>query len=57
VDELYTAELRSHLETCTECQDPEKDGSDAYWCPEAELMFKIFRVQVKANELQFALVN
>jgi hypothetical protein len=57
VDEFYNAELKEHLETCTECSDPNKDGSDAHWCPEAELLFKIFRVQVKASEFQFALVN
>ena len=54
---FYTAELKEHLEYCTECSDPNKDGSDAYWCSEAELLFKILRVQVKANEFQFALVN
>ena len=57
MDELYTAELRHHLETCTKCVDPSKDGGDAFWCSEAEMLFQIFRVQVKANEFQFALVN
>jgi len=58
VDDVFIpAELKAHLETCTECHDPAGDGGDAYFCAEAETLFMIFRTLIHANSGQAALVN
>jgi hypothetical protein len=44
------AELKKHFATCKECHDPTGDGGDAYFCPEAETLYLIFRTLLHGSQ-------
>lgn len=56
-DEFTPAELKRHLETCTECHDPNKDGGDAIYCEEAQLLFQIFRTLLRSHTSSILVSN
>jgi hypothetical protein len=49
--------LKHHLVTCKVCHDPGKDGGDAVFCEEAQLLFRVFRTLLKANCHALAVIH
>lgn len=49
-EDFQPAELERHLRTCKVCHDPGKDGGDAVYCPEADMLFRIFTALMNGGQ-------